>query len=265
VTVRTDYALALSEEEQGCYRLMAEMAAAEEAADWVSAGISAGAAVADVGCGPGAMLAVLAERVGPGGPAIGVDRDPHAVHLAERAVVEFPQASAHVGDADDTGLPLGAFDVAMCRHVLAHTGGREEAIVGHLARLVKPGGAVYLVDVDMTGVRVVPRDPQLDIDDYYRAFHAGRGNDLTIGLRLGTLLDAAGLQVERYRCVSRVQRWPAGTRGPHWAAREAMLEDGIATYDDLARWDAAFDRMDLQAERPWTFIPVFVAIGRRPG
>jgi SAM-dependent methyltransferase len=91
-----------------------------------------------VGCGPGGTLAVLAERVGPGGAAVAVDRDPHTVHLAQRAVVDFPQASAHVGDADDTGLPLGAFDVAMCRQVLAHNGGREEAIGGHLARLVAP-------------------------------------------------------------------------------------------------------------------------------
>jgi len=198
VTTRMDYALALSEEEAGRYRLMAELAAAQEADDWAAAGIAPGAAVADVGCGPGAVLAVLAERVGPTGPAMGVDRDPGAVHLAERAVLGFPQASAHVGDADDTGLPPGAFDVVMCRHVLAHNGGREQAIVDHAATLVRP-----------------------------------------------------------------VVRWPASVRGPQWAAREAMVEDGVATYDDLARWDAAFERREREAEA-WMFVPVYVAVGRRP-
>jgi SAM-dependent methyltransferase len=262
VTTKTDYALALSKEEAGRYRLMAEMAAAQEADDWAAAGITTGAAVADVGCGPGAVLAVLAEHVGLAGPAVGVDRDPGAVHLAERAVLEFPHASAHVGDADDTGLPADAFDVVMCRHVLAHNGGREAKIVGHLASLVKPGGAVYLVDVDMSGVRLLPRDPELDIDDYYLRFHAGRGNDLSVGLKLGDLLEGAGLHVERHRCVSTVVRWPAGTRGPQWAARQAMVDDGVATYDDLARWDEAFERRD-RGPAPWMFVPVYVAIGRR--
>jgi SAM-dependent methyltransferase len=263
VTTRTDYALALSEEEAGRYRLMAEMAVAQEAEDWAAAGIAAGAAVADVGCGPGAILAVLAERVGPSGPAMGVDRDPGAVHLAERAVLGFPQASAHVGDADDTGLPRGAFDVVMCRHVLAHNGGREQRIVDHLADLARPGGAVYLVDVDMTGFQFMPADPALDIHEYYLRFHALRGNDLSVGLRLPDLLAAAGLDVERHRSVTTVVRWPAGTRGPAWAAREAMVEDGVATYDDLARWDAAFDRRNLDADA-WMYVPVYVGIGRRP-
>jgi hypothetical protein len=33
---------------------------------------------------------------------------------------------------------------------------------------------------------------------------------------------------------------------------------------DLARWDAAYDRMDDAEGRPWFFIPAFVAVGRRP-
>ena len=264
VTTRSAYALALSDEEAGRYRLMAEMAADQEAEDWVAAGITSGAAVADVGCGPGAVLAVLAARVGPSGPAVGVDRDPGAVHLAERAVIDFPQASAHLGDADDTGLPAGAFDVVMCRHVLAHNGGREQRIVGHLAELTRPGGAVYLVDVDMTRLRLMPFDAELDIHDHYLRFHALRGNDLTVGRRLDDLLAGAGLEVERHRCVSTEVRWPAGTRGPQWAARQAMVADGVATDDDVARWDAAFDRRDLGPE-PLIFVPVYVAIGRRPG
>ena len=53
-------------------------------------------------------------------------------------------------------------------------------------------------------------------------------------------------------------------RGPQWAAREAMVAEGVATRDDVARWDAAFERIEAADERPWTFVPVFLAIGRRP-
>jgi len=262
--VTTTYALALSDDELARYRMMAEMAADDEREDWAAAGITTGACVADVGCGPGAMLAVLAAAVGPNGAALGVDRDPQAVHHARDAIAAFPHAAVHTGDAHLSGLPVGVFDVAMCRHVLAHNGGREQVIVAHLAALVRPGGAVYLVDVDLSGAGLFPPPPGLDIDDHYRAFHARRGGDLRVGLRLGALLEDAGLAVERYRSLAKVMRVPAGMRGPQWAAREAMVAEGVATRADLARWDAAYDRMDDAEDRPWFFIPAFVAVGRRP-
>jgi SAM-dependent methyltransferase len=259
----SDYSLALSDEELGRYRMMAAGAASEEAGAWAAAGIVPGATVADVGCGPGAVLAELAAAVGPEGRVFGVDGDPVAVGHAREAVAQHPHATVQVGAADATGLRPGSVDVAVCRHVLAHNGGREQTIVRHLADLARPGGVVYLVDVDMARLRLMPPDPALDIHDYYLRFHALRGNDLSVGLKLGDLLMGAGLDVERHRRVETVVRWPAGVRGPHWAAREAMVEDGVATYDDLARWDAAFERRDREAEA-WMSVHVYVAIGRRP-
>jgi len=264
VTNAPAYALELSDEELARYRFMAEMAAADEADDWAAAGVATGARVADVGCGPGAVLAVLAETVGPTGAVLGVDRDPQAVRYARHAIAGHPQAAAHTGDAHLSGLPVGVFDVAMCRHVLAHNGGRERVIVAHLATLVRPGGAVYLVDVDLAATGISPAPPGLDIDERYRTFHARRGADLRIGTRLGALLEEAGLVVERYRSLAKVMRMPPGVRGPQWAAREAMVAEGVATREDVARLDAAFERLEAADERPWMFVPVYLAIGRRP-
>jgi SAM-dependent methyltransferase len=260
----TGYALRLSEGERDRYRFMAEIAVAEEVAHWTSAGITTGARVADVGCGPGAILARLADAVGPSGVAIGVDQDPDAVAFAQEETGARPQVSAQVGAADATGLEPGFFDTVMCRHVLAHNGGREAAIVRHLAALVRPGGCVYLVDVDLTIVRFHPPDPDLDFTEAYAAFHAARGNDPSVGLRLGALLEDARLTVERYHWSNPVMRTPPGMRPPPWAAREAMVAEGFATPGDLERWDAAFKRQDALVQRPWTFIPGFVAFGRRP-
>src|SRR5450631_1806794 len=81
----------------------------------------------------------------------------------------------------------------MLRHVLAHNGGREQAVVNHLVSLVRPGGAVCLVDVERTAIRWYPVEDAAvlaDINERYRQFHAGLGNDLFVGLRLGELLDA---------------------------------------------------------------------------
>ncbi|HEV2259901.1 MAG TPA: methyltransferase domain-containing protein [Streptosporangiaceae bacterium] len=260
----SSYSLRLSEQELARYRLMAASAADHEAAEWSAAGIRPGARVADVGCGPGAVLRLLAERVGPTGEAVGVDADPSAVAAAERQLADLPQARVLAGQADATGLEPGGFDMVMCRHVLAHNGGHEAAIVGHLASLAAPGGCVYLVDVDATALRLTHVPPELtDLQERYAEFHRARGNDLSVGLRLGDLLTGAALTVERYACRAPVVRLQPGMRPPSWAARHEMMAQGFATEADIERWAGGFSRLDSAERRPWLFPANFVAIGRR--
>lgn len=259
------YALQLSPEERARYRFMAEAARAGETAEWRAAGIGAGARVADIGCGPGAILRLLAEAVGPEGAADGVDHDANAVTAAEEEIAGLGQASVRVGSATESGLQPGSYDVVMCRHVLAHNGGREAAIVAHLAALARPGGAVFLVDADGPASRLHPEDPDLaDLADRYCEFHRAMGNDLTVGVKLGWLLEQAGLAVESFRGGGPVLRVPPMLRPPSWAAREAMVQAGFADAADLARWQEAFRRADQLTERPWMSVPIFVAIGRMP-
>ena len=262
-----EYALQLSEAEVDRYRAMAERARVVEADLWQTAGIVPGARVADVGCGPGATLLVMAQIVGSAGSASGVDADPAAVETAQELIRRsgFEHASVRLGSADDTGLEPGSVDVAVMRHVLAHNGGREPAIVEHLAGLVRPGGCVYLVDVDLTAFRVLDADPEtLQMMERYTAFHRGRGNDPHIGLRLGQLLERAGLEVLQHGGAFDVLQVPPGMRPPAWAAREAMQAEGHASAEDLARWGSALERQDREAARPMAFLPRFWGIGRRP-
>jgi 2-polyprenyl-3-methyl-5-hydroxy-6-metoxy-1,4-benzoquinol methylase len=113
---------------------------------WALAGIGPAAQVADVGCGPGAMLPALAGAVGPDGRVAGVDADPGAVAAARAlaAAAGLGNVTVLQGRADRTGLAAGSLDVVMVRHVLAHNGGAEDAIVAHLATLLRPGGCLYL-------------------------------------------------------------------------------------------------------------------------
>lgn len=262
------YALSLSDAELSRYLFMAERARSEEQEHWWAAGVVPGAQVADIGCGPGAVLAVLAELVGPQGSVDGVDADPAAVAAAEQLLSRQGARHAGVrqGSATASGLPAASYDVVMLRHVLAHNGGEEAAIVRHLAELVRPGGAVYVVDVDLTGIRLHPRIPEaLEMQEAYARFHAQRGNDPSIGLRLGELLRQAGLEQVQHRGWFSLASPPPGVRPPVWAAREALVAEGFATAEDLARWAAAFERQDLAAERPTLFAPLFSAVGRRPG
>jgi SAM-dependent methyltransferase len=168
------------------------------------------------------------------------------------------------GSATATGLEPASFDVVIMRHVLAHNGGREQAIVEHLATLLKPGGCVYLVDIEMTAVRTYPAAPDLDdLGKRYQAFHAARGNDVSVGLRLGELVRGAGLEVLEHRGWYEVAQPPPGFRPPSWAARDAMVAEGFATQEDLDRWIAALEWHDANPGRLTLFIPLFSATGRR--
>jgi cyclopropane fatty-acyl-phospholipid synthase-like methyltransferase len=65
----TCYTFVLDDAERERYRSMASEAERTEAPLWDLAGITTGARVLDVGCGPGAFLEILAARVAPTGKA----------------------------------------------------------------------------------------------------------------------------------------------------------------------------------------------------
>ena len=108
------YALRLSADELARYRMMAERARAHEQQLWELAGLVTGARVADVGCGPGAMVVILAEIVGPSGHVVGIDGDEQAVKTAQAALATVGAANAEVrtGRADATGLAQASFDAS---------------------------------------------------------------------------------------------------------------------------------------------------------
>jgi 2-polyprenyl-3-methyl-5-hydroxy-6-metoxy-1,4-benzoquinol methylase len=264
----TEYALALSDDELTRYQHMAERAHRAEADLWTQAGVRAGATVADVGCGPGAVSALLAELVGPSGHVSAVDGSADAVAAARATLAAVGVANVSIAqrDAADTGLEPASFDVVMMRHVLGHNGPDEQRIVDHLATLVRPAGCVYLADGDLTAIRIWPQLPDHeDMVARYVAFHASRGNDLMTGLRLDRLLEAAGLEVLDHRGRFEVIPMVEGTRGPPWAARGAMVESGFADAGDLARWEAMFDGIDAGELRYTLFVAPFCAVARRPG
>jgi ubiquinone/menaquinone biosynthesis C-methylase UbiE len=259
------YSLTLSEDELRRYRFMADAARQTEQDLWQVADIAPGATVADIGCGPGALFPAVMDAIGPGGRLIGVDENAKTVAAAQAMIDAnaWPNATVQVGRAEATGLPDGSLDVAMVRHVLGHNGPTEQQIVNHLAALIRPGGHLYLVDVDASMFRIRPSDPDVEsLDETYRAFHAARGNDLEVGLRLSRLLTAAGLEVAAYRGWIQVLVPTGEFRPPAWAAREAMKESGFASDADIARWDTALTA--LTADPPTIFFPIFGAVGRRP-
>jgi SAM-dependent methyltransferase len=125
---------------------------------WTAAGIGPGARVVDLGCGPGTFLPELAGRVGPLGRVAGVDGAEEAVRTAGALVGQLGlrgRADVVRARTEDTGLVAGSFDVAFMRNVLVHNGPALNAILQHVAALLRPGGHLLSAEPDVTGL-IIP-------------------------------------------------------------------------------------------------------------
>ncbi len=170
--------------------------------------VEPGQRVLDVGSGLGVFTREIAQRVGPTGYVLGVERDPAQLAYAAGDVasptspgwIEFRQ-----GDA--TKLPLksveiASFDVAHCRFLLEHVR-HPGAIVSEMAAAVRPGGRLVLADDDHDLMRLWPAFPEFD--EVWRAYtraYEHIGADPGIGRKLTTLLVNAGCVPTRMEVIN---------------------------------------------------------------
>jgi ubiquinone/menaquinone biosynthesis C-methylase UbiE len=266
------YSLALTDEEVRRYRFMAHLARRREAKQWRTAGFVPDARVADIGCGPGLVLVELADVVGSDGYVVGIDRGAAEIAMASTLISErgLTNATAHVADAWATGIEDGSIDVVNVRHVLAHnTTDNQQRILAHALDLLRPGGTLYAVDADLTMSRNDPCDDDArDLNDAYVAHLIDTGRDPSVGPKLGSLAASAGFgEVQRFAAFTLLPPVTlAEIRPPAWAARQAMIDSGHATADDVARWDRALTASadTAVARNRAAFIASFMIVARKP-
>ncbi len=106
--------------------------------------IPAGLTVADVGTGTGILARELA---GLGVKVVGVDHSPRMLEAARQHLSEQEQELIEFREGDAADLPLGdsEVDAAMAHMALQYIASPGDAVL-ELARIVKPGGRVILVD-----------------------------------------------------------------------------------------------------------------------
>lgn len=112
-------------------------------------GVRAGAAVADVGAGDGYYTVRLARRVGAAGRVYAEDITPRYVdELRARVRREaLGNVTVVLGAPDDPRLPPAAVDVALLVHMY-HEIEQPYALLYNLARSLRPGGRVAILDLD---------------------------------------------------------------------------------------------------------------------
>jgi ubiquinone/menaquinone biosynthesis C-methylase UbiE len=118
------------------------------------AGLGAGDAVLDLGCGRGAALLAAAELVGPEGHALGVDLAPGMV---ERTALDaerhgLAQVRVELGDADHPPARDGGWDAAIASFVLFFLPD-PIATATRVREVLRPGGRFVLSTFDVSDDR----------------------------------------------------------------------------------------------------------------
>lgn len=131
--------------------------------DWALAmlGPRPGETAVDVGCGTGAEVRRMAALVGSEGRAVGVEPHPGLRSVAEeRTAAEGVTATFVEGDAVALPFADGSVDVVRSERVFQHLPDAEGAIA-EMARVLRPGGRVVIIDSDWGSAVTSPGDPEV--------------------------------------------------------------------------------------------------------
>ena len=184
-----------------------------------------GETAVDVGSGTGEDVVRFAKLVGPDGRAIGVE--PSAGFRAE-AVRRAAEANVEFVDGYAGALPFEAesVDVLRSERVLQHVADPAGA-VQDMARVLRPGGRIALIDTDWSTAIVHPADPAVlqRMVDYFLADSANPYS----GRRLRGLLAGAGLEITGETAATWIETQEGARQGFVSMMHLTSLEAGIIT------------------------------------
>jgi ubiquinone/menaquinone biosynthesis C-methylase UbiE len=158
--------------------------------------LTAGMSALDVGSGPGAVMRVMANRVGPQGSVTGIEID---AKLGSQAIValraeggaRFNQIDANVLDLET--VPGAPFDLVFCRLFLMHMQD-PVAVLEKMQGWVKPGGVIAAQEFDFGAIAVEPLCPAMaEFNRLFEGVFRGHGRNLRAGRQLPMQFEAAGI------------------------------------------------------------------------
>jgi SAM-dependent methyltransferase len=229
--------------------------------DWALSvlAVRPGQRVVDVGSGTGDVVRELADRVRPGGEAIGIEPNPG---LRAEAAQRAAGTGARFLDGTAAALPFAdaVVDALWCERVFQHLTDAQSA-AREFGRVLRPGGRLVVIDMDWGTTILHPGDATV-----VRQVVSAQQTDLPnpfAGRQIAGQVTAAGLTVVEQTARSLI--FPgtgAAVRGlPSYLARRA-LGPGLlnpAPCDELLTvWTAAAERGDHHFS-----VSMFAVLARR--
>ncbi len=159
-------------------------------------GLRPGMSCLDVGAGPGSVMRLMADRVGPGGKVTGLEIDGKLGAQALAALkmeggADFRIVEANMTEADAVeGAP---FDLTYCRLFLMHMQDPVAALEKMLA-WTKPGGVVAAQEFDFGAIAIEPLCQAMgEFNRLFEGVFRGHGRNLRAGRQLPAQFEAAGI------------------------------------------------------------------------
>ncbi len=159
-------------------------------------GLASGMSALDVGAGPGAVMRLMGDRVGPQGRVTGIEIDSKlgAQALADLRAgggAEFQLIEANVLELDK--VPGGPFDLTYCRLFLMHMQD-PVAVLEKMLEWTKPGGVVAAQEFDFGAIAIEPPCPAMaEFNRVFEGVFRGHGRNLRAGRQLPVQFEAAGI------------------------------------------------------------------------
>jgi SAM-dependent methyltransferase len=162
-----------------------------------AAGVTSGQSVLDVACGTGVVARAAAERTGPRGSVVGLDRNEAMLDVARRL---RPDLRWHVGDACALPFPDGSFDLVLSQAGLMFYDDRVRAL-REMGRVAGVDGRIAVqVPGRLAGspgylalTETVARHASPEVSEVLSGYFAVGEPDL-----LMELFESAGLRVDRF-------------------------------------------------------------------
>jgi ubiquinone/menaquinone biosynthesis C-methylase UbiE len=220
----------------------------------------------EVGCGSGVLCRMMAPSVTPAGRIIGIDARAGFVILARRLAQQGGLSESiafQVGQAERLPFREGTLDGAFAARLLMHLPSPRAAIV-EMARLVRPGGRVVVMDWDFDTVAVDHPNRELTRRVvHWRTDHLD-GNNWS-GRQLWGQMAAGGFsRLQAYPVVSVAADERDSLTQSIWRAADVALHEGGITSAEHDEWVGVLSSR-LASGRFFASIQYFILRGEKAG
>jgi len=190
-----EYLMGRNSEEYQRLRIQARMWEETTRGVFQKIGLRAGMSCLDVGCGPGEVMRLMGEMVGPAGAVAGLDADGglgREAHAALRATTNSQFSFTECDLEKISHAPGEPFDLVYARLILVHVAD-PLALLRKMYSWTKPGGYLVAQEYALGTLDIYPRLATWPEFEKILAMFEAAGRDVKLGPKLPAYFAQAGL------------------------------------------------------------------------